>query len=301
VGNLKQIYKTPQLIEVDQETLRRIGFSHVLAKESICSKGIQILSEELIQCKSAHSWKPLVQDNFSLDSIHHYEEKKRPSIIFSYYGDSKEYIGSAVVAFKINHKFNYQGYPVLARAFIREKYRNNRLYYPILCHRINFCEQLLGDNLCAIHMGSNNPRIYNLIEKRRFLNFVHIGSEVLEGEKDSPIVRDFIRPYQTLMNQLDKELHDPSKQIPELNELWDIIQKCTQGNLGDCSRFQIEETISFINNKYQIDCYQNSPALAALVDLLINIPVLSTPTQISSLNQTDVDHRRLASPMKKAN
>ncbi len=294
----KHRVNSPKILSVDAETLKKVGFSKVVSRPNICEQGLRILQQELARCKTAHSWKPFFKETICCNTLIQLENQKRPTFIFSYYGNDQEYIGSATIALKINNNFQHDGFPVIARAFIREKYRNYRLYFPILLDRIQFCEQHLGDELRGIHMGSNNPRIYGLTMRKRFLDFIHIGSEILKGEKDSPIVRDFIKPYPKLITSVNNEL---SRRESELlvHAIRKAFNQSLSGDLKDLSRFEIENLVEKYEKEYSADFAKDFPETRSYLDLLQNIPVLRT-NKLIELDSKEFVERRTSLTEKKA-
>jgi len=282
--NFKNLIFEDTILDVDSETLDRLGFKNIIAKDGISSEGLKALKEELAKCETAHSWKQLINGPLDYEKFVNFESKKRPTKIFSYYGDGKEYIGSAAVASKINNDFPSEGFPVIARAFIKKQYRNHRLYFPTLLQRIHFCESIFKGELMGIHMGSNNPRVYEMIKRKEFLGFSHVGSEILESESEIPFVRDYFKPYPRLANSIESELQKYQSEF-DTTAIKTQLFESLNGKYGDRNLYLLELMQESLMLSHNISLKQISHSSYLYVQLLKNIPVLSSKSDLHHLVQ----------------
>ena len=221
---LKEELQRDQTLEVDQETLNRIGADYIFSRPSAGEPEFRQLFEELHQEKIGHTWKkyPLL-DIGNLANVISEENKKRPTQFFFFYaqkGNQASLMGAATIAESICNSFQYKGLPVLSRCYIRRAYRNNRLYTPMLVRRIEYCEQMYGDELKAIHLGTSNIRVLKSALSNAFQNFKLVGNEVLDCGKYREIIFDFLRfspSYQescmTRLPEIDPLLGDYFKKV----------------------------------------------------------------------------------------
>lgn len=276
-----KLFKTESKVDVSRDTLKYSGFTEVIARPGICSNGISVLKKEIMDCEKAHSWKSISIDSFNFDTIVDFENGKRPSFIFSYYGDGETFLGTGCISSKISHSFSFEGFPIISRAFIQEDFRNIRLYEPILCHRIKACEALIGDNLLGIHFGSNNPRIFSLVRKNsNYLGFNHIGSEILKVNNNSPLVHDFLKPYPNFFRSISNELATISEQV-YTKRFQEFLFKAIQGEFGERTLKYFLDHVESINQRLNLNVLEASNTSKAFLEFLKHIPVLETDKQLT--------------------
>jgi hypothetical protein len=179
-----------------------MGVVRVEARTNAPEAEIYQLLTELQDDDSIHPWKSLSL-NSPVDlykKLLNFENHKRPTEIFFYYsvnaGGGQELLGVGTVARKIRHDFPHEGYPLVGRCYVREKFRNFRIYYPMLQHRFEYCQRLFGDRLRAVYFGSPNARIYNVIKRDIFgIPLLYVGDEELIQNlqnKETAYIKNYI-------------------------------------------------------------------------------------------------------------
>jgi len=149
------------------------------------------LLEELRNERSVHTWRQHLPESGHIDEdstrlLHAAEEAYRPTLAFGYVAtelDGGEVIVAAgAVSTKIRADFPHEGFPVLARCFVRPQFRKRGLYRHILGHRLEYCLERWGSQLKAIHLGSASSAVWEAVALHGgfALNFVHVGDEDLE-------------------------------------------------------------------------------------------------------------------------
>jgi hypothetical protein len=81
----------------------------------------------------------------------------RPTTLFTYTavrGEAREPLAVAAISPRVSADFPHDGFPVLARCFLREFARGKGLYPVLVQHRLRRCEAHFGANLHAVHIGA---------------------------------------------------------------------------------------------------------------------------------------------------
>jgi hypothetical protein len=157
----------------------------VTVSESVDVASLQMLLEEMHAEFCAHSWKKVPVDITPQDLLD-WENAQRPTTIKYYFQRTPEngrplLVAAASVADAIRHDVSINGFPVLARCYVRPSFRGMGLYRTILRHRLSSLIGRCGAGLKAIHMGTADDRVDRTITDRSlpWNGFVRIGSEDL--------------------------------------------------------------------------------------------------------------------------
>lgn len=229
-----------------------------------------------------HSWKNMNFQNsqYFLQDLVQFENTKRPTEIFFYYGvnhqDERILVGAATVALKISNNFKHEGFPVLARCYIKQEYRNLRLYFPILKHRFDYCKNILGNNLRGIHLGSANPRVFNVIKKNVFgIPFCYLGDEYLSLNQNDSRVHDYL----WLSAPLIKELLEIKSQLKEkcdgYQNLISNIQSLVENKYTTSGYHELLNSIATTKLESNWDPKQSNMALKQILDFMEAIPLIN--------------------------
>ena len=195
------------LSPADKKLLR---FDRVVIENRATPLELRNLAQEILAEPVVHAWKHLVAANkkFNSDHISAFENERRLTEVFYYFGENgsteRELVGIACIAHKIRMESSLLGFPVIGQSYVKKAYRNFRLYFPLLAHRINYC-QALREKTKGILMCSQNPRIFNSIKQGSFgYSFKYLG------EEDLPL-RDGLnrlRHFMLLNSDFEKALRD---------------------------------------------------------------------------------------------
>jgi len=126
-------------------------------------------------------------------------ESDRATTLFTYtavQGEVREPLAVAAISPRVSPDFPHEGFPVLARCFLREFARGLGLYPVLVQHRLRRCEQHFGEDLCAVHIGAaRDPVLSTLLRGLEGgPRFYCAGEEELVVGGDSYWVKDFIAP-----------------------------------------------------------------------------------------------------------
>jgi hypothetical protein len=84
------------------------------------------------------------------------------------------------VAERIHRTFPFDGFPVIARCYVRRRFRGAGLYRHLLTQRLALCEAQWGAGLKAVHLGTANPRVHHTATlTTTHERFVQVGEEDL--------------------------------------------------------------------------------------------------------------------------
>ena len=191
-------------LAVPKELLRSCGFSSVVA---ISDNGLEYLAsilEELERDPCIHSWQGHLArtgDSSGIERVRvllEADQAQRPTQVFVYVGvrddGGIEPVGVAAVAVRIRADFPYEGFPVMARAYVRHAYRGMGFYPGIVRQRLDYCVQEWGSRLRAVHLGSADPVVWRTVSRGASFSapFLFVGTEELHVGKETHRVRDFL-------------------------------------------------------------------------------------------------------------
>lgn len=191
-------------LPVPKEILRRVGFQKLVA---ISDNGLEYLAsilDELEKDTCIHSWQGylagshVVSGTDRVRALLEADQAQRPTQVFVYVGvredESVEPVGVAAVAERIRLDFPHEGFPVIARAYIRHAYRGQGFYPSIVRHRLDYCVQEWGSQLRAVHLGSADPVVWRSVARGPLFSapFLFVGTEELRVGEATHRVRDFL-------------------------------------------------------------------------------------------------------------
>jgi flavin-dependent dehydrogenase len=163
----------------------RVRDAEVIVSESVEAEPLQMLLEEMHAEFCAHSWKKVPVD-ITPQHLLDWENARRPTTILYYFQRTPEngrpvLVAVATIADAIRRDVSIDGFPVLARCYVRPSFRGMGLYRRILLHRLPSLIRRCGAGLKAIHMGTVDPRVDRTITDRSlpWNGFVRIGGEDL--------------------------------------------------------------------------------------------------------------------------
>lgn len=184
----------PETVPVPRRLLARRGWTKLVADDPEEGSFRELLAE-LRRGEGVHSWRWLAPRGGAAGLLAA-EARLRPGRVYAYYGvrrdGSRELAAAAAVADRVSRDFPHDGFPVIARAFVRPAFRGEGLYAALLEHRVRVCLRAFGAGLQAVHLGTANPRIRRAaLAGAGGVRFVPIGVEALGAGRHRTQVRDF--------------------------------------------------------------------------------------------------------------
>lgn len=177
-----KLSRRAEAVAVPRSLLRRHGWTRLVA-DAPEEESFRGLLAELRRERAVHSWRWLAPRG-GLKELLAAEARLRPGVVYAYYAErrdgARELVASAAAAERVSAAFPHDGFPVIARGFVRRRYRGDGLYAALLAHRVRACRRAWGARLEAIHLGSANPRVWRAISGGGGrAKFVPIGVETL--------------------------------------------------------------------------------------------------------------------------
>jgi GNAT superfamily N-acetyltransferase len=192
-----------RLVHLCPKKLEAFAWRSVVAEIGPSPSAIATILTEMRDESCVHSWKAFAprDPSAAYDAVQplvSWERALRPTTFFTYYGirddGSQEVIGVGTVSDRIHHGFAYEGFPVIARCYIRKPFRGRGLYYELLNHRTRYCAEHWGDRLCAIHLGSASKEVWKSVTQGAVVEppFRHVANERLDVGGSFFEIRDFL-------------------------------------------------------------------------------------------------------------
>ena len=259
------------------DQFKRLEISSVASDQEILEFIKSVKSENCI-----HSWKDvqLGRSGGYLEELIGFENKKRPTQIFFYYGikssTERILIAAATVALKITNDFKHEGFPVLARCYIKQDYRNLRLYFPILKHRFDYCTKVFGKKLRGIHLGSANPRVFHVIKKNMLgFPFCYLGDEYLSLGQSNNRVHDFLWLSNSFTEEL-LEIRNRKKDVCfSYQTLVKNIEALVENKYSSSGYHALLNSIHAIESETNWFPSQVNEGLGQLLDFMAAIPIIN--------------------------
>ena len=149
-----------------------------------------------------HSWRTSLRLAPTRDDIHRAtqvldrEHRARPTTVWAYVADRQdgsETIAVATLSDRVRPDFPHEGFPVLARAYVRPEARGRGLYPHLVRHRLARCQARWGRRLQAVHIGAADRPVDLTVNRKDLpLRFVHVGDESLQVNERAWTVRDYV-------------------------------------------------------------------------------------------------------------
>jgi GNAT superfamily N-acetyltransferase len=186
----------------------------LVASDFIDPCNLRRLLESVVAEDCAHSWRNAGPDQ-TLEGLLGWENRLRPTRVFFFSlkrGGQSRLVGAAAVAERLTQDFPHRGFCVLARCFILPEYRGQGLYRRILHYRLEHCKALFGDQLNAVHLGSVNERVTQVISNHGipgWPNFIHLGEEELWLAGHVHLVGAYMLLVRSFVEKLEGALWGP--------------------------------------------------------------------------------------------
>ena len=205
----------PELLEarilpVSKDILNEGDIDRLLVTSAIDERTLGPLLDELQSETCIHSWQGYLsrftdeKGKDRVDALLRADQEARPTTTFVYFALSAQGavipVAAATVAERIHSSFPYEGFPVIARAYISRRFRGLGIYPFLVRHRIDYCVEEWGRRLRAVHLGSADPKVWKTVSRgpQFSVPFLYIGNESLKVGDTAHDVRDFLslsEPY----------------------------------------------------------------------------------------------------------
>ena len=217
-----QLSPLRQELSLPQSILDANGWVSLRADTEAANPILEVILSELSLEDCGHSWRSFLSEKATGGSsagvvdLLYRSIAMRPTALFVYVATdidgSEEAVALATISDRVSRSFEHEGFPVLARCFIRPTFRGRGLYPHLVRHRVSLCRAHWGERLCAIHMGAANPAVFEslhrLVEWESGL--VHVGDELLQVAGRSYQVLDLLAPTERYRFELMSALPQSS-------------------------------------------------------------------------------------------
>ncbi|MEE2779497.1 MAG: hypothetical protein VYE15_03165 [Myxococcota bacterium] len=261
-----------------------MGWSALHAEDRHIAVRLPPLLQELRLEPCAHSWRHHLPTSGAVDAsvaevLLDEEEAVRPTKTFVYVAKrldgSDEIVAAASVSERIKSSFPYEGFPVLARCYVRPNYRGRGLYGVILRHRFEYCLQRWGDELRAIHLGSGDTSVWWVATRLEAFSppFLHIGHEDLEVAGTIHDVRDLLAFSPAYVQRLVRQ-GQTAGNGPAAKAMMDHLRALTTEGLPKAGIVALRPLVEAAEAEAGVDLLAEESPLNRLVTLGEAIPVV---------------------------
>jgi GNAT superfamily N-acetyltransferase len=268
------------VLPVSEDTLTELGWKAFVATTQSDPAVLGPLLQELCEGESVHSWKTplsgfdLTDHAVLVETLLEIVRQQRPTTVFTYLAERNDGarvpVGFAAVSDRVNTEFTAEGFPVLARAFIRRDARGHGLYPAMVRHRIAFCRERWDRALCGIHLGSADPVVWRTVERDGLLKmrFTYLGDEDLEVVGNRHEVRDYLALTPRFIRAAVEGVQWPSKRGRAPASVRDL-QEHVAGFLKSGAReIRYPELLAEVEAVHQETGWEPAPAGSPLRHLL---------------------------------
>lgn len=209
-----QLSPPQQELSIPTSLLVENGWTHFRADTQVENAVLEIFLSELSVEDCGHSWRNFLSEKSVGDGTENVVERLhraltiRPTALFVYMATrldgAEEAVALATISDRVNRTFQHEGFPVLARCFIRPAFRGLGLYPHLVRHRLGLCRSYWGERLRAIHLGAANTNVLaSLKQISEWDNgLTHVGDEMLQVAERSYQVVDLLaltNPYRSAL------------------------------------------------------------------------------------------------------
>ena len=213
IAGFRLSHTGPQELDVPKSLLDSLGWEALEATVSTEPGELGAVLVELREEECGHTWRTELNALGDLEPAGLATEMlrrasdRRPTTVFTYFsviGGEREPVGTAAVSDRVTRDFPYEGFPVLARCFLRRPYRRKGLYPYLVQHRLDLCKRYWGEGLRAVHIGAADAAVLATISSGEGLNtgFLYLGDELLPVSDSEFRVKDFLGPSEGFVQDL---------------------------------------------------------------------------------------------------
>lgn len=149
----------------------------LIRRECFDLDAMALILAEMRDDPCVHSWRNFTREPSlyrAAENLFEWEVQKRPTIFFFYFmvdaEGRREVVGAATISERVTQAFPYDGFPVMARCYVRRQLRGNQIYKALMRDRYQYCVQRWGDQLKAIHLGSSSPAVVHVATNPEVIN-----------------------------------------------------------------------------------------------------------------------------------
>lgn len=160
----------------------------------------------------SHSWREMLPHNVGAADVQRlveHEQSRRPTSFFWFWATEhgrRELFGVATIAERISAQFPIEGFPVIARSYVRPSYRGRGLYANLMTHRVRHCRLRFGATLRGIHFGTSDPKVVRSAHHNMPAPPICLGDELLALPEGQKRVGAYLVPNPRYLTQLRTEL-----------------------------------------------------------------------------------------------
>lgn len=297
-GHLVLPEEIRRTLEVDEESLRRLGWKSAYLTNTLEPSAMAALIDQLHRENIGHVWKEFRYRDAAgiLNELQAFEDSRRPTLILGYYGvpavGAPVFYGASAISEKISHRFPYDGFPVLSRCFIDPRFRNHRLYAPAVAARVNICQELWGKALKGIHLGSSNDRVHRAILSHQFSSpFIYLGDENLSAG-GLHLTRDYLGISLIYRNRLLSEATEMSRLAPAGAALEQQIRKLLDNRFHSNDYRQLRLLLGRFVAEAGFDPGERFEATRELIAFFEAVPVIDTEEDRGDEREFPFPHRK---------
>lgn len=252
--------RRPEPVPAPRAALARRGWRTLTAERPEPGPFASLLAE-LRAGGDAHTWRWLAPGG-GLAELERAEARLRPGVLYGYYAagpGGRELVAAAAVAERVRRGFPHPGWPVVARGYVRRRWRGDGLYAALLAHRVRVCRRAWGRGLEAVHLGSANPRVWRAaLAGAGGMRFVPIGRERIgDGAR-----RRTVRAFAAFAPAYARRLRAESAGDPRLSAL---VARLLAGRFGPHDHVRLARARGLARGR--------RPALGRFLDLCAAIPL----------------------------
>ena len=197
--------------------------------QEIDRDALRAVLDEIAEHDAGHRWSSVVAGGrratpADVAALLDEEQALRPTRFVFLWGDGGDLIGVGTYALKVRHAFPFDGFPVIARAFVRPRYRSQGHYRSLLAARVAACREEVGEALRGIHLGTSNPAVVRAASAFRV-----IGEQRLHG---SVIVTAYLAFSAGLAGELVDDLRAVAPACGEAASLAAIARQIPRHGIG---------------------------------------------------------------------
>ena len=187
------------------------------------------LLDELRHEGSTHSWASASPTgNDPVRALLERELEARPTTFYFYYGPQEELLAVGTVAHRLSRLTESPGIPVIARAYVRAKYRGAGVYGHMFRHRLSEC-LALHSALDGVHVGTASAAVRRRLETSA-LTFLQLGHQALDG-----VPGGVVGAYLWLHPRTCVELAETNRSTPA-SSTGDTLRSLAEGRCGSADR-----------------------------------------------------------------
>ena len=146
-------------------------------RERFDPEAMALILAEMRDDHCVHSWHNFTQEpsiSRAAERLFEWEMQKRPTVFFFYSivdpDGRRNIVAAATISERVTNEFPFDGFPVIARCYVRRQFRGKGIYAALMRDRYQYCVQRWGAQLKAIHLGSSSPAVVHVATNPDVIN-----------------------------------------------------------------------------------------------------------------------------------